>query len=89
MDEARRKRLFHLMNELPTIFEVVAVAVKKHHFKEKSSVSNHSINKSILFQKRRRLLPRQMNSLKSTKSYNSSMSFLSFMFVGKLNSNVI
>ncbi|RZC93058.1 hypothetical protein C5167_028418 [Papaver somniferum] len=34
------------MNELPTIFEVVSGAVKKQQVKEKSSVSNHSNNKS-------------------------------------------
>lgn len=39
-----RKRLFNLMNELPTIFEVVTGAAKKQ-VKDKSSVSNHSSNK--------------------------------------------
>ncbi|RZC92629.1 hypothetical protein C5167_007552 [Papaver somniferum] len=44
--DTQRKRLFHLMNKLPTIFEVVSEAVKKQQVKEKSSVSNHSNNKS-------------------------------------------
>ncbi|GER36046.1 PHD finger family protein [Striga asiatica] len=40
-----RKRLFSLINDLPTIFEVVTGAAKKQ-VKEKSSVSNHSGSKS-------------------------------------------
>ncbi|KAL6974581.1 PHD finger protein ALFIN-LIKE 4 [Sarracenia purpurea var. burkii] len=44
-DKADRKRLFSMMNELPTIFEVVTGAAKKQG-KDKSSVSNHSSNKS-------------------------------------------
>lgn len=43
-DKADRKRLFNLINELPTIFEVVTGAAKKQ-VKDKSSVSNHSSNK--------------------------------------------
>ncbi|OMO91720.1 Zinc finger, PHD-type [Corchorus olitorius] len=39
------KRLFTLINDLPTIFEVVSGSAKKPA-KEKSSVSNHSSNKS-------------------------------------------
>ncbi|KAJ6993606.1 hypothetical protein NC653_016673 [Populus alba x Populus x berolinensis] len=39
------KRLFTMINDLPTIFEIVTGAVKKQA-KEKSSVSNHSSNKS-------------------------------------------
>ncbi|RYQ88915.1 hypothetical protein Ahy_B09g095825 isoform G [Arachis hypogaea] len=39
------KRLFNMINEVPTIFEVVTGAAKKQ-VKEKSSVSNHSGSKS-------------------------------------------
>ncbi|KAK7335855.1 hypothetical protein VNO80_27948 [Phaseolus coccineus] len=44
-DKTDRKRLFSMINELPTIFEVVAGGAKKP-LKEKSSVSNNSGNKS-------------------------------------------
>ncbi|KAK8975743.1 hypothetical protein V6N11_057585 [Hibiscus sabdariffa] len=44
-DKADRKRLFNMINDLPTIFEVVTGVAKKQT-KEKSSVSNHSSNKS-------------------------------------------
>ncbi|KAG6739443.1 hypothetical protein POTOM_057040 [Populus tomentosa] len=44
-DKADRKRLFSMINDLPTIFEVVTGAAKKQ-VKEKSSVSNHSSNKT-------------------------------------------
>ncbi|KAK6911931.1 Alfin, N-terminal [Dillenia turbinata] len=44
-DKADRKRLFNMINDLPTIFEVVTGTAKKQ-VKEKSSVSNHSSNKS-------------------------------------------
>ncbi|KAJ8751099.1 hypothetical protein K2173_016280 [Erythroxylum novogranatense] len=44
-DKADRKRLFSMINELPTIFEVVTGTAKKQT-KEKSSVSNHSSSKS-------------------------------------------
>ncbi|KAL3586171.1 hypothetical protein D5086_013038 [Populus alba] len=44
-DKTDRKRLFTMINDLPTIFEIVTGAVKKQA-KEKSSVSNHSSNKS-------------------------------------------
>ncbi|KAA3490515.1 PHD finger protein ALFIN-LIKE 4 isoform X1 [Gossypium australe] len=44
-DKADRKRLFNMINDLPTIFEVVTGAAKKQT-KEKSLVSNHSGNKS-------------------------------------------
>ncbi|XP_042058473.1 PHD finger protein ALFIN-LIKE 4-like isoform X1 [Salvia splendens] len=40
-DKADRKRLFNMINDLPTIFEVVTGAAKKQ-VKDKSSVSNHS-----------------------------------------------
>ncbi|KAE7998495.1 hypothetical protein FH972_003035 [Carpinus fangiana] len=43
-DKADRKRLFSMINDLPTIFEVVTGSTKKQP-KEKS-VSNHSSNKS-------------------------------------------
>ena len=39
-----RKRLFNMINDLPTVFEVVTGAAKKQQ-KEKSSISNHSSNK--------------------------------------------
>ncbi|KAJ0074973.1 hypothetical protein Patl1_33619 [Pistacia atlantica] len=35
-----------MINDLPTIFEVVTGAAKKQQVKEKTSVSNHSSNKS-------------------------------------------
>ncbi|KAH6790087.1 alfin-like 5 [Perilla frutescens var. hirtella] len=44
-DKADRKRLFNMINDLPTVFEVVTGAAKKLQ-KEKSLVSNHSSNKS-------------------------------------------
>ncbi|XP_031288038.1 PHD finger protein ALFIN-LIKE 4-like isoform X1 [Pistacia vera] len=44
-DKADRKRLFAMINDLPTIFEVVTGSAKKQA-KEKSAVSNHSSNKS-------------------------------------------
>ncbi|XWS26636.1 hypothetical protein CRYUN_Cryun26dG0047700 [Craigia yunnanensis] len=44
-DKADRKRLFTMINDLPTIFEIVTGSAKKLA-KEKSSVSNHSSNKS-------------------------------------------
>lgn len=37
-----RKRLFSMINELPTVFEVVTGAAKKQQQKEKSPVSNSS-----------------------------------------------
>ncbi|KAK1422531.1 hypothetical protein QVD17_25713 [Tagetes erecta] len=40
-----RKRLFNMINDLPTIFEVVSGAAKKNH-KEKFSVANHSKSNS-------------------------------------------
>ncbi|OIW14950.1 hypothetical protein TanjilG_30669 [Lupinus angustifolius] len=43
-DKADRKRLFTMINDLPTISEVVSGLAKKQG-KEKSSVSNHSSNK--------------------------------------------
>ncbi|KAB2049983.1 hypothetical protein ES319_A13G213700v1 [Gossypium barbadense] len=44
-DKADRKRLFTMINDFPTIFEIVSGSAKKQT-KEKSSVSNHSSNKS-------------------------------------------
>ncbi|KAL3642903.1 PHD finger protein ALFIN-LIKE 5 [Castilleja foliolosa] len=44
-DTSDRKRLFTMINDLPTIFEVVTGAAKKQS-KEKSSVTNHSGSKS-------------------------------------------
>ncbi|XVE70669.1 hypothetical protein DITRI_Ditri10aG0089200 [Diplodiscus trichospermus] len=43
-DKADRKRLFTMINDLPTVFEIVTGSAKKQA-KEKSSVSNHSSNK--------------------------------------------
>ncbi|XP_004486862.1 PHD finger protein ALFIN-LIKE 4-like [Cicer arietinum] len=46
-DKADRKRLFNMINELPTVFEVVTGAnTTKKQVKEKSSVSNNSGSKS-------------------------------------------
>ncbi|KAL6523625.1 PHD finger protein ALFIN-LIKE 5 [Orobanche gracilis] len=44
-DKSDRKRLFNMINDLPTIFEVVTGAAKKQ-LKDKSSVTNHSGSKS-------------------------------------------
>lgn len=44
-DKTDRKRLFNMINDLPTVFEVVNGAAKKQTPKEKSSGSNHSSNK--------------------------------------------
>lgn len=44
-DKADRKRLFNMINDLPTIFEVVSGTAKKAQ-KEKTAVSNHSSTKS-------------------------------------------
>ncbi|KAL3618216.1 PHD finger protein ALFIN-LIKE 5 [Castilleja foliolosa] len=44
-DKSDRKRLFNMINDLPTVYEVVTGAAKKQQ-KEKSSVSNHSSSKS-------------------------------------------
>ncbi|KAJ7979280.1 PHD finger alfin-like protein [Quillaja saponaria] len=44
-DKADRKRLFTMINDLPTIFEVVTGTAKKQA-NEKSSVSTHGSNKS-------------------------------------------
>ncbi|KAG9151066.1 hypothetical protein Leryth_002644 [Lithospermum erythrorhizon] len=44
-DKSDRKRLFNLINDLPTVFEVVNGASKKQA-KEKPSASNHSTSKS-------------------------------------------
>ncbi|XP_020225917.1 PHD finger protein ALFIN-LIKE 4 [Cajanus cajan] len=44
-DSADRKRLFTMINDLPTIFEVLTGSAKKQT-KEKSSISNHTNNKS-------------------------------------------
>ncbi|KAG9148485.1 hypothetical protein Leryth_026686 [Lithospermum erythrorhizon] len=44
-DKADRKRLFNMINDLPSVFEVVTGSGKKQQ-KEKSSVLNHSSSKS-------------------------------------------
>ncbi|XP_047271243.1 PHD finger protein ALFIN-LIKE 4 isoform X2 [Capsicum annuum] len=44
-DKADRRRLFNMMNNLPTIYEVVTGVAKKK-VKDKSTISNHSSNKS-------------------------------------------
>ncbi|PIA27742.1 hypothetical protein AQUCO_07600120v1 [Aquilegia coerulea] len=45
-DKSDRKRLFNMINDLPTIYEVVTGTGKKQVKVEKSSVSNHSSTKS-------------------------------------------
>ncbi|KAK7388234.1 hypothetical protein VNO78_23045 [Psophocarpus tetragonolobus] len=45
-DKADRKRMFTMINDLPTIFEVVTGSAKKQT-KEKSSISNHTSNKKF------------------------------------------
>ncbi|KAL6495953.1 PHD finger protein ALFIN-LIKE 5 [Orobanche gracilis] len=44
-DKSDRKRLFSMINDLPTVYEVVSGAAVKQQ-QEKSSVSNHSNSKS-------------------------------------------
>ncbi|WMV56891.1 hypothetical protein MTR67_050276 [Solanum verrucosum] len=44
-DRADRRRLFNMINDLPTIFEVVSGTAKKQS-KDKSAMSNHSSTKS-------------------------------------------
>ncbi|PWA36068.1 F-box domain, cyclin-like protein [Artemisia annua] len=44
-EKAERKRLFNMINDLPTIFEVVS-GIAKNSQKDKKSVSNHSSTKS-------------------------------------------
>ncbi|KAJ8561265.1 hypothetical protein K7X08_027455 [Anisodus acutangulus] len=44
-DRADRRKLFNMINDLPTIFEVVSGTAKKQS-KDKSSMSNHSSTKS-------------------------------------------
>ncbi|XP_065848823.1 PHD finger protein ALFIN-LIKE 4-like [Euphorbia lathyris] len=44
-DNTDRKRLFNMINDLPTIFEVVTGTAKKQ-MKEKTPISNNSSNKS-------------------------------------------
>ena len=41
-----RKRLFNMVNDLPSVFEVVVEFAAKKQSKEKSSVSNNSSNRS-------------------------------------------
>ncbi|XP_076940786.1 PHD finger protein ALFIN-LIKE 4-like [Bidens hawaiensis] len=55
-DKADRKRLFNLINDLPTIFEVVSGTAKKNQ-KEKIAASNHSSTKSKSNSKVRELEP--------------------------------
>ncbi|TQE04765.1 hypothetical protein C1H46_009618 [Malus baccata] len=43
-DKTERERLFNMMNDLPSIFEVMAVIAKRQS-KENSSVSNNSIHR--------------------------------------------
>ncbi|CAN6858742.1 unnamed protein product, partial [Brassica oleracea] len=45
-DKADRKRLFNMVNDLPSVFEVVVEFAAKKQSKEKSSVSNNSSNRS-------------------------------------------
>ncbi|XP_016514306.1 PHD finger protein ALFIN-LIKE 4-like [Nicotiana tabacum] len=44
-DKTDRKRLFNMINDLPTIYEVVTGVAKKQ-VKDRSTISNHSSNKS-------------------------------------------
>ncbi|XP_074269372.1 PHD finger protein ALFIN-LIKE 4-like [Silene latifolia] len=44
-EKTDRKRLFNMMNDLPTVFEVVSGTVKKQS-KEKSSISNNGSSKT-------------------------------------------
>ncbi|KAK7311956.1 hypothetical protein RJT34_10453 [Clitoria ternatea] len=64
-DKSDRKRLFNMINDLPTIFEVVTGMDKKQG-KEKSSVSNHSSNKSKSNSKRS-----SESQMKDTKAMQS------------------
>ncbi|XP_077231620.1 PHD finger protein ALFIN-LIKE 4-like [Tasmannia lanceolata] len=57
-DKNERKRLFHMMNELPTIFEVVTGNAKKQP-REKSASNPNSSNKSKSTSK---MQPRQSDS---------------------------
>ncbi|TXG61813.1 hypothetical protein EZV62_013176 [Acer yangbiense] len=66
-DKADRKRLFNMINELPTIFEVVTGTAKKPT-KEKSSVSNHSSNKSKSNSKVQRVTESQTKYSKEVES---------------------
>ncbi|CAF2144472.1 hypothetical protein BRARA_B03589 [Brassica rapa] len=45
-DKADRKRLFNMVNDLPTVFEVVTDFLARKLSKEKYSVSNNSSNRS-------------------------------------------
>ncbi|CAN8277205.1 unnamed protein product [Cochlearia groenlandica] len=45
-DKPDRKRLFNMINDLPTLFEVVAGTVARKQSKDKSSLSNNSSNRS-------------------------------------------
>ncbi|KAE8710433.1 PHD finger protein ALFIN-LIKE 4 [Hibiscus syriacus] len=51
-DKTDRRLLFGLINDLPTVCEIVT-GIAKRQTKEKSSVSNHSSNKSKLNAKSR------------------------------------
>ncbi|XP_059634785.1 PHD finger protein ALFIN-LIKE 5-like [Cornus florida] len=51
-DKADRKRLFNMINDLPTLFEVVTGTAKKQ-IKDKSEAPNHSSNSSKLNSKGR------------------------------------
>ncbi|XP_047333593.1 PHD finger protein ALFIN-LIKE 4-like isoform X2 [Impatiens glandulifera] len=50
-DKSDRKRLFNMINDLPTVFEVVTGTPNKQH-REKSSISNPNSNKSKSSSKR-------------------------------------
>ncbi|ESW08860.1 hypothetical protein PHAVU_009G080400 [Phaseolus vulgaris] len=62
-DRADRKSLFSMINDLPTIFEVVSGKSKKQG-KEKSSVSSHDNNKSK---------PNSKRGSESQEKYSKSM----------------
>ncbi|KAI4335249.1 hypothetical protein L6164_013913 [Bauhinia variegata] len=69
-DKADRKRLFTMINDLPTIFEVVTGTAKKQ-VKEKSSVSNHTSNKSKSGSKGRG--PDSVKNLKQAKDEDEGL----------------
>ncbi|KAG2728729.1 hypothetical protein I3760_01G217900 [Carya illinoinensis] len=66
-DKADRKRLFNMINDLPTIFEVVTGAAKKQG-KEKPSVSNHGGNKSKTNSKMQRASESQGKDSKASQA---------------------
>ncbi|KAF5452967.1 hypothetical protein F2P56_027916 [Juglans regia] len=66
-DKADRKRLFDMINELPTVFEVVTDTAQKQ-VKEEPSVSNRGSDKSKSNSKLRRTSESQEKYLKGTQA---------------------